>query len=267
VSEGKADARQAVRSSRAAGLLARAKSRLYALTAEGLAELVSLAEEVLKLDPKNGEACRLLATGIWHQAYIGFIPWDRAASERVMSFAQRAVIAEHPDEYAHWVLALAHLMAGEHDRAIVSLKRALDINPNFSLAYGTIGTVLAWGGELDASIANNELALRINPSDPLNSHRYFGLALAHYLALRYTEALEYAMLAVQLRPEWWLAQIIYSATLAQAGRISDARVVCAGLLRLKPEMTVASLKGLPFARTADCVHVAGGLRKAGLPEK
>jgi TolB-like protein len=267
VSEGKVAARQAKRSSRTAGLLARAKSRLYAVTAEGLTELVSLAEDVLKLDPNNGEACRLLATGIWHQAYIGFIPWDSAASERVMSFAQRAIVAEHPDEYAHWVLALAHLMGAQHDRAIVSLKRALDINPSFSLAYGTIGTVLAWGGEPDESIANNELALRINPSDPLNSHRYFGLALAHYLGLRYTKALEYATLAVQLRPEWWLALIVYSATLAQAGRITDAQIVCAGLLRLKPEMTVASLKALPFAKMTDRDHVAEGLRKAGLPEK
>jgi hypothetical protein len=72
---------------------------------------------------------------------------------------------------------------------------------------------------------------------------------------------------MQLRPEWWLAQIIYSAALAQAGRVSDAQIVCAGLLRLKPEMTVSSLKTLPFAKMTDLDHVAEGLRKAGLPER
>jgi TolB-like protein len=266
VSEGKAVPRKAMRSCRVADLLARANSRLYPPTAEGLTELVLLAEEVLQLDPNNGEACRLLAAGVWHQAYIGFIPWDRAANERVMAFAQRAVVAEHADEYSHWVLALAHLMAGQHDRAIVSLRRALDINPSCSLAYGTIGTVLAWGGVPDESIANNELALRINPSDPINSHRYFGLALAHYLGFRYAKALEHATLVVQLRPEWWLAQVIYSATLAQAGRVIDAKISCAGLLRLKPGMTIASLQVLPFAKIADREHLGDGLRKAGLPE-
>jgi adenylate cyclase len=208
----------------------------------------------------------LLASGVWHQAYIGFIPWDRTAQERVMAFAQRAVIAEHADEYAHWILALAHLMAGQHERAIVSLRQALDINPNFSLAYGTIGTVLAWGGEPDEAIANNELALRINPSDPINSHRYFGLALAHYLGFRYREALDYATLVVQLRPEWWLAQTIYSATLAQIGRVTCAETVCADLLRMQPEFTLTSLKDLPFAKMTDRAHVADGLRKAGVPE-
>ena len=81
----------------------------------------SFAERALVLDPDNGEACRLLATGIWHQAYIGAIPWDRATADRVM-LRLRSVVAEHADEYAHWTLALAHLMAGQHHRAIVSLE-------------------------------------------------------------------------------------------------------------------------------------------------
>jgi adenylate cyclase len=142
----------------------------------------------------------------------------------------------------------------------------LDLNPNFSLGYGTLGTVLAWGGEPDQSIANNELALRINPSDPLNAHRYFGLALAHYIASRYAKALEYAALVVQVRPDWWLGLIIYAATLAQLGRAAEARAACLDLRRAKPDMTVASLKDLPFAKASDRDHVADGLRESGLPE-
>jgi tetratricopeptide (TPR) repeat protein len=156
-------------------------------------------------------------------------------------------------------------MACQHDRAIVSLRRALDINPSFSLGYGTLGTVLAWGGAPDESIANNELALRINPSDPLNAHRHFGLSLAHYLASRYEKAWGHAGIVVQLRPDWWLALIVYAATLAQLGRIAEARAACADLRRAKPDMTMASLGALPFAKASDRDHVAEGLRKAGMP--
>src|SRR5262249_10575840 len=158
---------------------------LYPPTAARLKDLVSIAEKVLAEEPNNGEACRLLAVGLWHQVYLGYLPWDRAIAERVTLFAQRAVMVERANEYAHWTMALAHLMARQHDRALASLRCALDINPNCSLAYGSMGTVLAWGGKPDESIANNELALRINPSDPLNSHRHFGLALAHFLGARY----------------------------------------------------------------------------------
>jgi TolB-like protein len=242
-----------------------ANAGLYPPTAERLKNLVSVAEEVLAEDPNNGEACRLLAVGLWHQAYIGYIPWDPTTAEKVTLFAQRAVTFERANEYAHWTMALAHLMAGQHDRALVSLRCALDLNPNCSLAYGSIGTVLAWGGVPDESIANNEIALKINPSDPLNSHRHFGLALAHYLGFRYPKALEYAALAIQLRPEWWLAHITYVATLAQIGRTTDAQAACAVLRRLKPEMNVVSLNNLPFAKETDRNHLADGLRKAGLP--
>ena len=65
-----------------------------------------------------------------------------------------------------------------------SLDRALEINPSCSLAYGSIGTALAWAGQTDASIERNGYALRINPQDPANFFRHFGLALAHYLAGR-----------------------------------------------------------------------------------
>jgi TolB-like protein/Flp pilus assembly protein TadD len=266
LSEGLAVARKGQPPSRVGDLLARGRQRHYDLTPEGLSDLVSLAEKALDLDPGNGEACRLFATGVWLQAYHGFIRWDRAAADQVMSFAQRAVVAEPADEYSHWILAMAHLMACQHHRAVVSLRRALDINPSCSLAYGSTGTVLAFAGQSDESIANNELVLRINPGDPTIHHRYFGLALAHYLASRYATALQYAELAVQLRPDWWLALIVHSTSLAQVGRAPEARAACVELRRAKPDMTVASLNGLPFAKASDRDHVADGLRKAGLPE-
>ena len=264
VSEGRATATKNRPPPSIGDLLARARERLYQPTPEGLRELVALAEKTLALDPTSGEACRLLATGLWHQAYNGSIPWDSATAKRVMAFAQRAVGAEKADEYAHWMLGLAHLMAGEHERALISLRRALDINPSCSLAYGSTGTVLAWQGSSDLSIANNELALRINPSDPTNYYRYFGMALAHYLASHYDKAVEQAALVVQLRPDWWLALMIYAAALAAAGKEGEAHSICAALKRLRPEMTIGSLDDLPFAKPTDRAHVAAFLEKSGL---
>jgi adenylate cyclase len=143
----------------------------------------------------------------------------------------------------------------------------LDINPSFSLAYGSTGTVLAWQGASESSIANNEIALRINPSDPTNYYRYFGLALAHYLAARYEKALEYAALVVQLRPDWWLALMIYAATLAEVGQVAEAGAVRTELKVVRPGMTIVDLIDLPFAKQSDREHVARGLKKAGLKQE
>jgi adenylate cyclase len=263
---GKALAGKAKRPFPIRDFLLRSRERFYRATADGLNDLVSVTENALVVDPADREACRLLAAGIWQQAHWGFIPWDRAAGDRVMSFARRVVVAEDADEYAHWMLAFAHLMARQHNPAIVSLRRALEINPSFSLGYCTLGAVLAWKGEPGESIANNELALRINRSDPLNHYCYFGLALAHYLASRYAKALESAALALQLCPDWWLGLIMYASSLAQVGRTAEARTACLDLERAKPDMTVASLNGLPFAKASDRDHLADGLHKAGLKD-
>ncbi|MGA7324328.1 MAG: winged helix-turn-helix domain-containing protein [Rhodomicrobium sp.] len=266
VSEGKAAARKAYPSARIGDLLARARERLYQPTAEGLHDLIALAETALALDPQNSEACRLIATGHWHLAYFGDIPWNREIADKVMSFARRAVLADNADEYAHWMLGLAHLMAGEHERALASLRRALEVNPSCSLAYGSTGTVLAWQGASDLSIANNDIALRMNPGDPTNYHRYFGMALAHYLASRYESALKYASMATQMRPGWWLALMIYAAILAQLGQNAEATAVHGELQALRPNISIAVLNTLPFARDEDRKHVAEGLRKAEFSE-
>ena len=66
------------------------------------------------------------------------------------------------------------------------------------------------------------------------------MALAHYLASRYDKALEYATLVVQLRPDWWLALMIYAA-LAATRKIREARSICADLNRVRPDMTIHAL--------------------------
>lgn len=264
VSEGSATERRSQRSASPADLLARSFEKLYLATAEGLSEVVATAERALAADPGNGQACRLLSAALWHQIYRGYVPWSAGTVGRITEYAERAVLAADADEYAHWAVALAHLMHGQHDRALVALRQTLEINPSFSLAYGTLGTVLAWAGEPELSIENNLLALRLNPGDPLNPHRYFGLALANYLARRYSTALENATRAVGVRPDWWLAHVLLTVALAQLRRLAEARAACADLLRLKPGLTLRSLDVLPFAKAIDREHVADGLRMCGL---
>jgi adenylate cyclase len=264
VSEGRTPSRRDQGADVPADLLARSREQLYLGTAESLREVVATAERVLRSDSANGLACRLLSAGLWHLVYKGYAPWTGETGSRIVEFAERAVLSEDADEYAHWALALAQLYHGHHERAAAALRHALDLNPNFSLAYGTLGTVHAWAGDPERSIENNQLALRLNPGDPLNTHRYFGLALAHYLAGRYAAALENAIVAVGIRTDWWLTQMVLTASLVKLGRLAEARAALADLLRAKPDIKLSALDVLPFAKPADRDHVAVALRQSGL---
>ena len=249
----------------ASQLLVRAWQRFLSLSESSLADCRALTERALELDQKNMMGHRMLAVCLYHQAYMGFIAWTEHTIDEVYAHAKLSIESDGADEYCHWAMACALLLKKQHDRAIASLRRALEINPSCSLAYGSIGTVLAWAGQCDASIDNNEYALRINPQDPSMFFRHFGLALAHYLANRYEKAVTHAGAVAQTRPSWWLAQFIYSASLAQLERRAEACEVMDDARRARPGINALDLSVLPFANANDREHLLAGLRKAGLP--
>ncbi len=265
LNEGKAAATDGQPTESVGRLLARAWRQFLRLTEHSLADCRSLADRALQLDGDSGMAHRMIAVALYHQAYMGFIAWDERVIEDIHSHAKIAIEAEDADEYSYWAMECAHLLRMEHERAFASLRRALDINPNCSLAHGSMGTVLAWQGRSDAAIVCNELALRMNPDDPSIFYRHFGLALAHYLASRYEQALAHAGMVLQVRPSWWLGLLVHAASLAQLGRRDEARRTLEELTRIRPGANAASLGILPFAAAHDREHLLDGLRKAGLP--
>ena len=194
---------------------------------------------------------------------MGFVPWRGETLAELYAHAKTSIEGDDADEYCHWAMTCAHLLSKHHDRALASLRRALEINPNCSLVHGSMGTVLAWAGDAEVSIDRNELALRINPQDPTNFFRHFGLALAHYIAGRYREAAHHGAAVSETRPAWWLGQLIYCASLAKLGRRDEAGLILADLRRLRSGLDRTSLAMLPFARTRDLDHLLDGLSEAG----
>jgi TolB-like protein len=249
---------------RTSNLLARAWRRFLGLTATSIEEAAHLAERALAHEPNNATAHRMIAVAIYHQIYMGFVRWDHQAIDRVFTHAKISIESDGADEYCHWAMECAYLLKGQHDLAVASLHRALQINPNFSLAYGSMGTVLAWSGEYDQSVKSNELALRFNPQDPSNFFRHFGIALAHYFAARPELAVIHARLVVQARSNWWLAKAVYLASLAQADRLADARIVAEELRQQRPDGYAAELAMLPIAKAADRKRFSVDLHRAGL---
>jgi TolB-like protein len=261
LNEGRDSTANSRRREEASRLLARAWQRFLGLTEDSLAECGSLARRALQLDSRNGMANRTLAVTLYHQAYMGFIPWSKDTVDRLYEHAQAAIESGDADEYCHWAMCCAHLLRKEHGLAIASLRRGLKINPNCSLLHGSMGTVLAWCGQHDGSIECNELALRMNPQDPANFFRHFGLALACYLAGRNDEAIVHATEVIETRPSWWLGQLIFCATLAQLGRRDEAS---RSFKQVRSRVNASALDVLPFAQASDRERLLNGLRKAGL---
>jgi adenylate cyclase len=104
----------------------------------------------------------------------------------------------------------------------------------------------------------------MSPHDPQNAIFLVGLAAAHYLAGRYTEAVAFGRKAIQQRTNLTGAHRIYCASLAQADQLAEARAELARLKELQPEISIAWIeKYVPYT-PGPMAKFLEGMRKAGL---
>jgi adenylate cyclase len=109
--------------------------------------------------------------------------------------------------------------------------------------------------------------MRLSPVDSLMFMMQNGLAFAHFTAGRDDEAFAWAEKALQRNPFLSPATRIAAASAALLGRRADATKYLALLRQLDPGLRVANIgERVNLRRAEDRERLAGGLRKAGLPE-
>src|SRR5215469_15808305 len=148
-------------------------------------------------------------------------------------------------QYSHWILGILSTFLGQHDRGVGALRRSVEINPNFALGHGTLATVLAWAGEANQSREQNHIALRLNPRDPSNFFRHFGLSLAEFVAGGYGEAVIWAKMVASQKPDWLLGHVLLIASLAMDGQSEEA-IAALGPCHLRfPDARISALAWVP----------------------
>ncbi|MHC4103672.1 MAG: adenylate/guanylate cyclase domain-containing protein [Planctomycetota bacterium] len=247
-------------------LLARGWKLFYELTNESLAEAERIFRRAVSSAPTSCDAHHLLASTLIHRVQMGYIADKKTAVSEAYQLAKRAISLDERNEYAHWGLGFIQLWRRNHDLAEAELKRAIELNPNCSLAFGSLGTVLSYSGEPDESIKNNEIAIRLNPRDISIFFRYSGLAMAHFVAGRYSEAVQWARKCIHRKPIWLVGHAVLVSSLAQLDLLEEAKAAVDNYLENIPDETISELRQLPFKNQDDAHRFEEGLRKAGLPE-
>ncbi len=247
-------------------LIARGWKLFYELTEESLAAAEPLFRRAVASDPTSCDAHYLLAGVLSHQAWMGYVSDCDTIFSRAYELAKRAVALEDRNEYAHWILGFVELFRKNYDVAIAELERAVALNPNCSLAYGTLGTVLSFSGAPDESIKSNEIAIRSNPKDISIFFRFSGIAMAHFVAGRYSEAAQWARNSIHRKPSWRLGHALLAASLAQLNQSEAAKEAVNIYLQIFPDERISAFRHLPFKNPDDAQRFEQGLRNAGLPE-
>ena len=120
----------------------------------------------------------------------------------------------------------------------------------------------------DQAIAAVEHGMRLSPLDPLRRGFTIIMAVAHFAAGRYEEAIEWADRTLAAQPDYRQAMRIRAASCTYLGRIEEARSWLNRMLCFEPGLTIARVKASapPFPPEL-LVRYLEGLRKAGLPEE
>jgi Flp pilus assembly protein TadD len=181
-----------------------------------------------------------------------------------LDLARRAVALDDNDPWAYLALGYIAFVERQTAEAAAHYRQAVELNPNFAAAHGYWGYALAFDGQSAEAIERLSLAIRMSPRDRQNAIYMGGLAVAHYLADRFEDAVEWARKAVQQGPSVTAPHRILCASLAQAGRLDEARSVLTRVREMQPHVSIAWIERMVPYTATQMPRFLAGLRTAGL---
>src|SRR5262245_919995 len=149
-----------------------------------------------------------------------------------------------------------------------AVDRALRLNSNLAIAWGSSGWLRVWRGEPDIAIEHLARAMRLSPLGPMMGEAQSATAHAHFFAGRHEEACRWASKTARENPRVPGGVRILAASNAFAGQVEEARAAVHRLLQIDPSRRISNLTNVlgPYRRSEDVVKYAEGLRRAGLPK-
>ena len=244
-------------------MVIRANSLFWRLTKSEIAAALEMLQHAVERYPNYAPAHSLLAFLMLVSGYVGS-RLTESQLKQAAALASRAAELDDSDPSAHVALGFAAFMKRQTNVAAAEFHHALSLNPNFAAAHGYLGWALVFDGQTELAKAHLEEAMRLSPHDPQNAIFNTGLAIAHYFAGRYDDAVEYSRKALQQRSTFTAGYRIHVASLAQAGRIDEAREALARLKESLPELSIAWIEqNVPYT-PGPMARFLEGMRKAGL---
>jgi adenylate cyclase len=228
-----------------------------------------LAREVLDkafaIDPNFANAHTVLSFIEFNALMFGWQEDPQGGALKGLEHAQRAVANDPNSPDAHLALSLALLSTGQWDPAFQACETVLRLTPSNALGYFMLGSCEVVTGEPRSGIEHIEKAMELSPRDQFFYWFASNLALAHYNLEEYEEAIRWASIASQNKPEMMFPYFNGAAALGQLGRLDEAAAQLEIARRFMPEPTLEFFRtGWLIKYEADFDHLIDGIRKAGL---
>jgi len=245
-------------------LVMRALSHFWRVTRQDNVVAQALLEKAISIDPNYGQALGVLANSYMFTAHMGWA--DMATATPIAERAALAAIrADSEDPWAHHALGSVYLIKRRFDDSLAEFELALRLNPNFSLTQGYYGLALSYCGRWEEADLAARRAIRLSPRDPFSAVYYGIAAYAQFVGRNYEEAIKLAREALRQRGDFVGAHRVLTAASAMAGQVDAAKSALEDLRRAQPNISLAWIAAnMPIRHDAERKHYVEAFRRAGL---
>ncbi|MEO8041652.1 MAG: tetratricopeptide repeat protein [Acidobacteriota bacterium] len=212
---------------------------------------ISLLEEAIAIDPSFAEALAQLARAYIRMTFNFSDDADRNRLLENAEVAIEGALDLKPDlaegHFARGLLLWTHTKGFAHDQAILSYKRSLESNPNADETHHQLSMVYGHIGLLDEALQTVRKAIDINPNNTMARFR-----VSNYLAwqCKFDEAIS-ALKTVPSEVSPFLVERIRAETYIKIGRLDDAENIVDQYLKHHPTdegASFTSVKALILAQ-------------------
>jgi len=245
------------------------------LTRDTNAEVISLFEHALALDPQSVEAQTGLARVLVNRVHTLMTDTASIDLARANGLIGQALAVSSRDANAH--VAKGRLLQAQNrwEEAIPEFETALALNRNLVWSLNYLALSKLYAGSIDEVIPLEEQAIRLSPREPRIGWWYYVIGTVHLLQSRFDESIvwfEKARNTISAAPSILSrlasAYALRGETERAVAELAEARMQVGGDLF----SSVAKLKanwgwGVPEVRGLFEATYFAGLRKAGMPEE
>jgi TolB-like protein len=233
-----------------------------------LVEAKQLLERATALDTTSSYAQSLMALAEFQGMLAGWTRDPVRMLAETLAAAEMAVALDEDDWLAHALLGIATLWVRRaYDKAIAEEELALALNPSASIADHFLGCALTFDGQPAAAVPKLSAILDIDPRFAFVHVTLADLGLAKLLTGDYPAALGFIERSLAEQAGNVRAWQRKTVTLAHLGRIEEAEAALAQLRKLQPDFSPEYLVATyPFRDPAHAAIFLDGLRKAGWRE-
>jgi TolB-like protein len=153
-------------------------------TPDNWAEMISLFERAVALDPRSVDAQSWLATALTSRTLdqmADSAPADIACAE---GLADQALAASPRSLFGHYAKAQVLRAQGRYKEAIPEYETAITINRNWVGAIAHLGRCKLFTGSIEETIPLVEKAIRLSPRDGQIANWYWRIGVVHLLQSR-----------------------------------------------------------------------------------